>query len=417
MAWDLKPWKDYAQGKQLTISVDDAAAGALYAAAMGASSFGAFGAFSPVPQGPMGPMATQIASDPMACQIVWQKDGTPGSQNDWQQGPYQQASWYGHQQNYSNQLSPAYQYAQQNQWQHDPYTRQNPQFQKHQLYQQYLRNQQYHYQQQERPLSSRRGMARSKRDNKELAQDEADKEDGKAEVSQDKAKAAKAAKHKSKASPGSPRAKDKPERAPSDLIVVSTRPGQPGDRAILECTAPDDAASEASEENAADRRKTLLVPVQLSNISQVMFDDDLFEDEEEEDKESDEVVVVEDKPSISHKQAQSAHLLAGLQRMEGKRGATAPAAHLSPVRPLPPASPRRLRPKTSPFVGKMPSRAQKSYRCYGSMASRPTTVGTVGSASGTISGDVCTRPGTVDSKPKSPAETERAASKPDWARA
>lgn len=152
----------------------------------------------------------------------------------------------------------------------------------------------------------------------------------------------------------------------------------------------------------------MLQPVQMSNISQVMFDDDLFEDEEEEDKESDEVVVVEDKPSISHKQAQSAHLLASLQRMGEQRGATAPAAHLPP-KPLPASPPHRLRPRTSPFVGKAPPRAHKGYRCYGSVTSRPTTVGST-----TASDHLWTRPGTVETKSKTPAETEQTPSRPAW---
>ena len=398
---DFPSVQDYAHGKQLTISVDETAARALYAAALGGA--GTFSAFAPMPQ-----MATHIASDPMACQIIWQKDGNPSlpQQKDlYQKGPLQQSGWYGHQ-NYSNQLSPHYQHFQQNQWSHDPHVRHNPQFQQYQLYQQYLRNQQYQYQQHERPLSSRRALqARAKRGNTQnLAQDEAEKEDGKAEAASQDGKAAKI-----KASPKKP-------RAPSDLIVVSARPGQPGDRAILECAPPEESGSEPSEDEAAvgrRPRKTLLNPVQLSNISQIMFDDDLFEDEEEEDKESDEVVVVEDKPSISHKQAQSAHLLASLQRME-KRGATAPAAHLSHPRPLPPASPpRRSRPKTTPVIGSKPRpQAQKGYRCYGSVPSRPTTVG---SGPGSASGNLWTRPGTVESKAKSPVEAEQAAyARPDW---
>ncbi|CAE7354649.1 slc38a6, partial [Symbiodinium sp. CCMP2456] len=376
-------FKDYGQGKQLTISVDEAAAGALYAAAMGIG----YGATAPVPQ-----LTSQIASDPMACQILWHKDGTPGANPSWQQ-----ANFYGHQN--SNQLSLPH-LAQQNQWQHDPYARYNPQYQNHLAYQQYFRNQ-------ERPLSSRRGAARAKRDNaRELPSDEEQKEDKKAsgEASPQDGPKKSSGKHKASSHARAP----KKPKVLSDLLVVSTRPGEPGDRAILECTAPESASQSSEEDPGTPRRKTLLQPVQMSNISQVMFDEDLFEDEEEEDKESDEVVVVEDKPSISHKQAQSAHLLASLQRMGEQRGATAPAAQLPP-KPLTASPPHRLRPKTSPFVGKAPQRPHKGYRCYGSVTSRPTTVG-----SATASDHLWTRPGTVETKSKTPAETEQAPSRPDW---
>ena len=54
-------------------------------------------------------------------------------------------------------------------------------------------------------------------------------------------------------------------------------------------------------------------------------DDDPYEDEEEEDQESDELVVVEDKPYISHKQAQSVRLLGILENIE-RRVCFAPRA-------------------------------------------------------------------------------------------
>ena len=147
---------------------------------------------------------------------------------------------------------------------------------------------------------------------------------------------------------GKAKAKPKTKVRPSvskelnDLIVVSTRAGQPGDKAILECEPPEDQESEESEP-PMEKRKTLLATGPLTTLSLTpLNDDDLEEEEEEEDKESDEVV--EDKPVISHKQAQSVHLLGSLERLERRVG-TAPAPHLA----LPRTSPR-LRPRTSPFL-------------------------------------------------------------------
>lgn len=136
----------------------------------------------------------------------------------------------------------------------------------------------------------------------------------------------------------------------SDIIVVSTRPGQPGTKAILECTPPDSDDRESQEdetEQPEDRRKTLIT-VNLSALSMPVQDDDPYEDEEEEDQESDELVVVEDKPYISHKQAQSVRLLGILENIE-RRVCFAPRApHLT----LPPGAPgasEPSRPRTSPF--------------------------------------------------------------------
>lgn len=200
----------------------------------------------------------------------------------------------------------------------------------------------------------------------------------------------------------------------SDIIVVSTRPGQPGTKAILECTPPDsDRESQEEEtEQPEDRRKTLMTSVNLSALSMPVQDDDPYEDEEEEDQESDELVVVEDKPYISHKQAQSVRLLGILENIE-RRVCFAPRApHLT----LPPGAPgasEPSRPRTSPFLPSRPGSKDGKTKCPKAMRaaayySRPTTVGT--------GSDAGTRPATVDSKKNQPPAMTRitSPSKPQW---
>ena len=142
-------------------------------------------------------------------------------------------------------------------------------------------------------------------------------------------------------------------------------------------------------------------------------DDDPYEDEEEEDQESDELVVVEDKPYISHKQAQSVRLLGILENIE-RRVCFAPRApHLT----LPPGAPgasEPSRPRTSPFLPSRPgskdgkTKCPKAMRAAAYYSSRPTTVGT--------GSDAGTRPATVDSKRNQTPGMTRITSpvKPQW---
>ena len=162
------------------------------------------------------------------------------------------------------------------------------------------------------------------------------------------------------------------------------------------------------------------------------MDDDPYEDEEEEEHESDELVVVEDKPYISHKQAQSVRLLGILENIE-RRVCFAPRApHLTLPRPSPspgaPSAPSR--PKTSPFLPSRPgpsghrtksssSKAMRAAAYYlkspKSPKSRPATVATVATV-GTGSDD--TRPATVatvESKKNQMLGTQMASPvKPEW---
>ena len=181
----------------------------------------------------------------------------------------------------------------------------------------------------------------------------------------------------------------------------------------MECTPPDSDDRESQEEETEqpeDRRKTLITSVNLSALSMPVQDDDPYEDEEEEDQESDELVVVEDKPCISHKQAQSVRLLGILEKIE-RRVCFAPRApHLT----LPPGAPgasEPSRPRTSPFLrrpgskdGKTCPKAMRAAAYY----SRPTTVGT--------GSDAGTRPATVDSKKNQMTGMTRTTSpvKPQW---
>ena len=183
----------------------------------------------------------------------------------------------------------------------------------------------------------------------------------------------------------------------------------------MECTPPDSDDRESQEdetEQPEDRRKTLIT-VNLSALSMPVQDDDPYEDEEEEDQESDELVVVEDKPYISHKQAQSVRLLGILENIE-RRVCFAPRApHLT----LPPGAPgasEPSRPRTSPFLPSRPgskdgkTKCPKAMRAAAYYSSRPTTVGT--------GSDAGTRPATVDSKKNQTPGMTRITSpvKPQW---
>lgn len=182
-------------------------------------------------------------------------------------------------------------------------------------------------------------------------------------------------------------------------------------KAILECTPPDGEDGESQEDEAElpeDRRKTLVTGINLSNLSMPqMQDDDPYEDEEEEEQESDELVVEEDKPYISHKQAQSVRLLGSLEKIE-RRVCSAPGApHLT----LPRAPSQSGRPKTSPFppTKRPESKDSKSGRAKSIRAtayySRPTTVG---------GSDAETRPATVESRRTTPLSRTASPAKPDW---
>mmetsp|Transcript_37607 Transcript_37607/g.89819 ORF Transcript_37607/g.89819 Transcript_37607/m.89819 type:complete len:910 (+) Transcript_37607:43-2772(+) len=347
------------QGKELTISVDDAAARTLYAVAFAASNY------YQQPQ--------QLASDPMACQIYWpnnwqwqsnmpatpspksrkearegrrqsrnaqtmnERQTSPNAQSGQQHPLYQQYLW-------NQQQHQQYQQQQQHQQYHQHHNQQyfQPhQYHQHQQYQQHQQQQQQHsirqtqqqQQEQEAPAFSTSTSVRLARKQSRVMPEKEEAEEAEVDAASQDGKAK--AKPKTKVRPSV-------SKELNDLIVVSTRAGQPGDKAILECEPPEDQESEESEP-PMEKRKTLLATGPLTTLSLTpLNDDDLEEEEEEEDKESDEVV--EDKPVISHKQAQSVHLLGSLERLERRVG-TAPAPHLA----LPRTSPR-LRPRTSPFL-------------------------------------------------------------------
>lgn len=380
-------------GKDLTISVDEAAAHTLYTVALGMAG---------MPWQAM-PSLSPLYSDPKACQIYWQNwqnnDATkqmPTASSQKRRGQDAQDM----QQNPS-QTQPAWSQTYHQYQQHSQY-QQYQQYQ-HPLYQQFLWNQQ-HQHQQTQPVPGTRGRkggnAKKEVQHSKLeSEEDGETKDGPSEKI------------------GKPPRKDKPSQDSlgvkelSDIIVVSTRPGQPGDKAILECTPPDGEDGESQEDEAElpeDRRKTLVTGINLSNLSMPqMQDDDPYEDEEEEEQESDELVVEEDKPYISHKQAQSVRLLGSLEKIE-RRVCSAPGApHLT----LPRAPSQSGRPKTSPFppTKRPESKDSKSGRAKSIRAtayySRPTTVG---------GSDAETRPATVESRRTTPLSRTASPAKPDW---